>query len=73
MPPTPTPMPVVTSAPITFDFSLWDSAPTSVGVWNMAPDVITVAFQALLLLFLIGLVVMIVIKLISKFTSEGTA
>ena len=70
MPPTPTPLPNVTTAPIMVDISLWDSAPTAVGVWNMAPDFVTITFQSLIILFLVLAVVMLVVKVVNRLTTD---
>jgi hypothetical protein len=67
--PTPTPLPDYSTAPIEIDISLWDSAPTAVQFWNTLPEA-TVAFQGIIILFLAMAIIMMLIGIGNRITTD---
>ncbi|MEO1440945.1 MAG: hypothetical protein AAFV33_11110 [Chloroflexota bacterium] len=71
LPPTPTPYIPPPDVEIVNmpELSLWDSAPMAVGFWNeMQPHVIL--FQALVIIFLVGMLIMMITRIINRETME---
>lgn len=68
IPPTPVFVPdpnMQTLDPSVLDISLWDSAPTAVGMWNAIPGAVTVFFQALIIIGIAAFIITVLINLLN--------
>ena len=73
LPPTPTPLPPVTAAPIEVDISLWQSAPYAIQAWNTVPAAFTTIFQVLIILMIVGTLTILAINIMNKVTGGDSA
>mgnify|MGYP001804395572 CR=1 FL=1 len=68
--PTPTPLPAPGTMPIEMpDTSIWDMAPHAIQTWNSFNE-ITIAFQAILIVVMAGVIFMIFTRIINSITTD---